>query len=255
MELQKRDVLIVDDDQDYATYLAEIVRRGGALPTVARDGLEAVTVARDTRPDLILLDLSLPRIDGSSLVNIFSRELGIPVIIVSGRSSLQEIVANLEQGADDYVVKPVRGEELLARMRAVLRRMDGGAGADNRPEVHNFGDLIIDVGSKQVALRGTAVKLTPRELSLLVHLVRRTGQTCSREDILEHVWHSTRATCAASTVNEHIRRLRLKLEVDPTAPERIVTVPGFGYRFDEVANPRAGGGVDELDLGEAATPG
>ena len=173
MELQKRVVLIVDDDQDYATYMAEIVRRGGALPTVARDGLEAVTVARETRPDLILLDLSLPRIDGSSLVSIFSQELGIPVIIVSGRSSLQEIVANLEQGADDYVVKPVRGEELLARMRAVMRRMADGAAPDAQPEVHNYGDLIIDVGSKQVALRGKAVKLTHRELSLLVHLVRR----------------------------------------------------------------------------------
>jgi DNA-binding response OmpR family regulator len=254
MVLTDRDVLIVDDDPDYSAFIAELLRRVGVVPRSVPDGFRAIAAARAKRPDLVLLDLSLPKIDGSSLVSIFCNELRVPVIVVSGRSALQEIVANLEQGADDYVVKPVRGEELIARMQAVLRRVEEVAPAHEADEeVYNFGDLIIDVGSKQVALRGQAIRLTPRELSLLVYLVRHPHRSCSRQEILEQVWHSSEATSAASTVNEHVRRLRLKLEVDPVHPEHIVTVPGFGYRFDPpgVRGPAAGDTLVPASAGEA----
>ena len=226
------EILVVDDDVDYSAYIAEVLRRAGLTPRAVPDGLRAVSEARQRPPALVLLDLSLPKVDGSSLVTIFRHELRLPVIIVSGRSSLHEIVSNLEQGADDYVVKPVRGEELIARVHAVLRRVNETS-AEPAPddEICNFGDLVIDVGSKQVALRGEQIRLTPREFNLLVHLARHPGRTFTRQEILRDVWHSTRATSAASTVNEHVRRLRLKLEVDPTNPRRIVTVAGFGYRF------------------------
>lgn len=227
-------ILVVEDDPDVRVYLSEVLRRSGAVPHPVSDGLSAVQAARSERPNLVLLDLGLPRVDGSALVEVFRYELGVPVIIVSGRRSTGDVVTGLYDGADDYLVKPVRSEELVARVHAVLRRSDARVRASvvaTATEVLDHGDLVVDVDAKAVEVDGRSVALTSREFELLVHLARHPNRTFSRREILADVWHSTPATSAASTVNEHVRRLRSKIEIDPSDPRWIVTVKGFGYRF------------------------
>ena len=228
-------ILIVDDDPDFCFFVAAVLERAGASPRIARDGWDAIRSVRACRPDLVLLDLGLPRIDGASLVELISHELDVPVVVVSGRTSRADVVSNLDNGADDYLVKPVHGDELTARVRAVLRRHRAERAQRDDQEVHDFGDLRIDASSKRVEVRGSVVKLTPREFDLLLHLARRPGAALSRSQLLRDVWHSSPSTSAASTVNEHVRRLRRKLEVDPSAPVWITTETGFGYRFGGAA--------------------
>jgi len=229
-------VIVVEDDTPTRVLVLEILRRAGIEATGVSNGEEATRLARTTRPDLVLLDLGLPGRDGATFVAELRHEAHVPVIVLTGRAGTEDKVRGLEDGADDYVVKPVDGRELVARVRAVLRRNASAAGPGARDELEpdrfSFDDLEIDVASRTVVRRGARVALTAKEFDLLVLFAAHPHRTHTREEILAEVWNSTPDTSAASTVNEHVRRLRLKLEDSPRKPRWIVTVPGLGYRFE-----------------------
>lgn len=219
-------VLVVEDDDTTRRLLIDGLRDEHIEARYARDVATARAAVTSNRPSLAVVDIGLP--DGSGLDLL--RELksdGIPVIVLSGRGGEVDRVVGLELGADDYVVKPFYLRELVARIRAVLQR------ARTSPTRSlQFGDASIDVAAREVTRAGVLVDLTPREFDLLVHLVRSPRTVFSREQLLRDVWGSSSEWQTARTINEHIRRLRQKLEEDPSVPRKLVSVTGVGYRFD-----------------------
>jgi DNA-binding response OmpR family regulator len=221
-------VLVVDDEPMVREVLARYLEAEGFAVVTAGDGVEALDRFGESAPDLVLLDLMLPRIDGFEVFDRL-RTLGqVPVIMLTARGEETDRVVGLDLGADDYVTKPFSPREVVARVRAVLRRT-GGDGT--RDEPLTFDDLLIDPGSRVVTLRGAPVRLTPKEFDLLHHLASNPGVVYSRIQLLEELWDFA-WDGDPSTVTVHIRRLREKIEPDPSAPERIVTVWGVGYRFE-----------------------
>jgi DNA-binding response OmpR family regulator len=223
-------VLVVDDEPTIADVVARYLERDGYRPIVARDGAEALEVAERERPDLVVLDVMLPRLDGLQVMALLRQRRSVPVILLTARGDEPDRIAGLKLGADDYVAKPFSPAELVARVGAVLRRSaeQGAAAAD---EVLRFGDVEVDVAARTVTVGGTPVELTAKELDLLVFLARSPGRAFTRDELMRAVWrYPYYANTATLTV--HVRRLRGKIERDPLAPRHLVTVWGVGYRLD-----------------------
>ena len=217
-------ILVVDDDQALAEMLGIVLRKEGFDVATCGDGGRAVPMFRELRPDLVLLDVMLPTQDGIEVARQLRLESGVPIVMLTARTDTKDVVAGLEAGADDYVVKPFKPQELLARIRARLRRAD--ISADGRLQV---GDVVIDVAGHEVTRGGTQIPLTPLEFDLLVALASKTSQVFDRESLLEQVW-GYRHAGDTRLVNVHVQRLRSKIEKDPENPQIVVTVRGVGYK-------------------------
>ena len=230
-------ILVVEDEASLVETLQYNLRREGYQVAVATDGLTALEVARKERPDLILLDIMLPQLDGLEVCRILRREMNVPIIMLTARTDEVDRVVGLELGADDYVSKPFSIRELLARVKALLRRVRlvqeevSSAAQDTAPETMVFDDLTIDLGRHEVFLQGARLPVRPKEYDLLFFLARNRGLTLTRDLILERVW-GWDFSGGTRTVDVHIRGLREKIEPDPADPVRIVTVRGVGYRFE-----------------------
>jgi two-component system response regulator MtrA len=217
-------VLVVDDDAALAEMLTIVLRNEGFDSRVCATGDRALAELRDYRPDVVLLDLMLPGKDGIDVCREIRAESGVPIVMLTAKSATIDIVVGLESGADDYVVKPFKPKELVARLRARVRRLD-----DPAPEALSVGDLSIDVAGHSVTRNGTAISLTPLEFDLLVCLARKPWQVFTREVLLEQVW-GYRHAADTRLVNVHVQRLRSKVEHDPENPEIVLTVRGVGYK-------------------------
>ena len=217
-------VLVVDDDAALAEMLGIVLRREGFEPSFVASGDRAVDALHATRPDVVLLDLMLPGRSGLDVCRDIRAESGVPIVMLTARADTSDVVRGLEAGADDYVVKPFKPAELVARIRARLRQP--GAGTDERLRID---DVDIDVGSHEVSRDGLPLALTPLEFDLLVTLARSPRQVFTREALLAQVWGYRHAT-DTRLVNVHVQRLRAKVERDPEHPRVVVTVRGVGYR-------------------------
>jgi two-component system response regulator ResD len=222
-------VLVVDDEPTIAEVVARYLERAGYRTRVAADGVEAIAAATDQRPDLVVLDLMLPGIDGLEVMRRLrehDRER-IAVILLTAKGEESDRIVGLRLGADDYVVKPFSPAELVARVDAVLRRFDTSP-AHEAPLV--MGEIEIDPGARRVFVEQQEVQLTQREFDVLLFLARHPGQVFSRNQLMDAIWQYSFYT-DTSTVTVHIRRLRSKIEADPSRPRHIQTVWGVGYRF------------------------
>ncbi len=230
-------VLVVEDDLTLLDTLEYNLAGEGYKVLTASDGLTALEMAREDRPDLIVLDIMLPELDGFEVCRILRREMTVPILILTARTDEVDRVVGLEMGADDYLVKPFGMRELLARVKALLRRVrlirEELSVEDGRSESEQlvFDDLVIDQDRHEALLADTPLRLKPKEYDLLLFLVRHQGMALSRDLILERVWGWDFGG-GSRTVDVHVRWLREKLEADPANPERIVTVRGVGYCFE-----------------------
>ena len=217
-------VLVVDDDLALAEMLGIVLHNEGLDVVHCADGSSALAVFRESRPDVVLLDVMLPGIDGIEVCRRIRAESGIPIVMLTARTDTIDVVVGLESGADDYVSKPFKPQELIARVRARLRRTD-----EPEPEALEIGDLTIDVAGHSVKREGQQLSLTPLEFDLLVALARKPWQVFSREVLLEQVW-GYRHAGDTRLVNVRVQRLRSKIEHDPEHPQIVVTVRGVGYK-------------------------
>jgi DNA-binding response OmpR family regulator len=226
-------ILVVEDDANLLETLKYNLRKEGYEVTVASDGEQAVAAARRERPDLIVLDVMLPKMNGFEVCRILRREMTAPILMLTAKAEETDKIVGLEIGADDYMTKPFSLRELLARIRAVLRRTKM---AETPPPAGaspiKTGDLEVDTARHRASLAGTALELSPKEFDLLAFLARNKGLVLSREHLLEKVWGYD-FTGGTRTVDVHIRWLRRKIEADPARPGRIVTVRGAGYKLEE----------------------
>jgi two-component system response regulator MtrA len=217
-------VLVVDDDPALAEMLGIVLRSEGFEPSFVADGDKAMNAFHDTKPDLVLLDIMLPGKDGLEVCRAIRAESGVPIVMLTAKSDTIDVVLGLESGADDYVVKPFKPKELIARVRARLRRNEDVPG-----EPLSIGDVEIDVAGHKVVRDGRQIALTPLEFDLLVALARKPRQVFTREVLLEQVW-GYRHAADTRLVNVHVQRLRAKVERDPEHPEVVLTVRGVGYK-------------------------
>ena len=221
-------VLVVDDDSALAEMLGIVLRTDQFEPSFVADGTKALQAFRDTKPDIVLLDLMLPGMSGIEVCRAIRAESGVPIIMLTAKTDTVDVVLGLESGADDYVVKPFKPKELVARMRARLRHHEDIAG-----ESLTIGPaqspIEIDVQAHQVSRDGEPIALTPLEFDLLVALARKPRQVFTREVLLEQVW-GYRHAADTRLVNVHVQRLRAKVERDPERPEVVLTVRGVGYK-------------------------
>jgi DNA-binding response OmpR family regulator len=223
-------VLVVDDDVTVAEVVLGYLRRDGFEAAHAVDGLAALRIAAAAPPDLVILDLMLPGIDGLEVCRRLRAERpDLPVVMLTARGEEEDRIAGLEVGADDYVVKPFSPRELALRVRSVLRRAEQGA-APGIAEVIVDGDLRVDTVGRTVTLRGEDASLTSREFDLLTFVMSHPGKALRREELMRQVWGWEFGD--QSTVTVHVRRVREKIEADPANPSRLVTVWGVGYRWD-----------------------
>jgi two-component system, OmpR family, response regulator ResD len=224
----RRSILVVDDEPTIAEVVARYLERAGYETRTAADGPSALAAAASSRPDLVVLDIMLPGLDGLDVMRTLHEAGGrVPVILLTAKGEESERIVGLRRGADDYVVKPFSPLELVARVDAVLRR------ADSDSETHEalaFGDLEIHPEARSVTVGGREIELTAREFDLLLFLARHPGQVFSRDQLMDRVWRFPFYT-DTTTVTVHVRRLRAKVESDPASPEFVQTVWGVGYRF------------------------
>jgi two-component system response regulator MtrA len=217
-------ILVVDDDVALAEMIGIVLRSDGFEPVFCESGDKAVEMFRAEKPDVILLDLMLPGKSGIDVCREIRAESGVPIVMLTAKSDTVDIVLGLESGADDYISKPFKPRELIARVRARLRRS-----ATPTEALLHIGDLEIDVAGHRVTRGGEAIPLTPLEFDVLVALARAPGRVFTREVLLEDVW-GYRHAADTRLVNVHIQRLRAKIEKDPENPEIVVTVRGVGYK-------------------------
>jgi two-component system response regulator MtrA len=224
-------LLIVEDDPAIARSLRDGLERDGYFVTHAATGAEAITSAQEYNPQLIILDIRLPDMLGFDVCRRL-RELGLrqPIMMLTARQEELDKVLGLEMGADDYVTKPYSLRELLSRIRALLRRAYGDLSSTDA-DVLYAGDLVIDRTRGQVKRGNQTLNLTPIEFRLLAYLAQHPGQALTRAQILDAVWGYTTDVDSERTINVHVRRLREKVEIDPSHPSLILTVPGIGYRL------------------------
>ena len=239
-------ILVVDDDAALSEMLGLVLRNEGFHTQAVLRGDEAMSVFREYKPDLVLLDLMLPGTDGIDVCRQIRAESGVPIVMLTAKSDTGDVVVGLESGADDYVAKPFKPKELIARIRARIRRVEHAA-----PEGLKVGDLDIDVAGHSVTRisdeGAEALNLTPLEFELLVCLARKPWQVFTREMLLEQVW-GYRHAADTRLVNVHVQRLRAKVEQDPENPQIVLTVRGVGYK--------AGGSSQAAqETTESANPG
>jgi DNA-binding response OmpR family regulator len=224
-------IVVVDDDPTVADVVGRYLVRDGHTVRSARDGNEALRLIAEQQPDLVVLDLMLPGIDGLEVCRRLRERWPIPVVMLTALGDENDRLAGFEIGADDYVTKPFSPRELAMRVRSVLRRARG-ASLPEKPEQGVIADqgLAVDLGAHEVRVGNRHIQLTSREYDLLLFLMRNPRQAFTREQLLSEVWGWTFGD--TSTVTVHVRRLREKLEPDPTVPKRIITVWGVGYRYE-----------------------
>jgi two-component system response regulator MtrA len=220
----KSRVLVVDDDPALAEMLTIVLRGEGFDTAVVGDGTRALPAVRELRPDVVLLDLMLPGMNGIDVCRAIRSESGVPIVMLTAKTDTVDIVLGLESGADDYVVKPFKPKELVARIRARMRRTE-----PEPAEQLSIGEVSIDVPAHQVLRGGEQIALTPLEFDLLVALARKPRQVFTREVLLEQVW-GYRHAADTRLVNVHVQRLRSKVERDAEHPEVVLTVRGVGYK-------------------------
>ena len=227
MTAPARTVLLVDDEPTLVATVKYNLERDGFQVLTAGDGETAMNLARARRPDLVILDLMLPVMDGLEVCRLLRRESKLPILMLTAKAEEVDKVVGLEIGADDYLTKPFGMRELVARVRALLRR------TESTPEVESLvsGDLMIDLRRRQAFRDGDALELKPKELELLIFLMRNRGRAFTREQLLRDVWGYD-FFGDSRTVDVHMRWLRQKIEVEPAKPVRLVTVRGTGYRFE-----------------------
>jgi len=224
-------ILVVDDEPKVVQLTRDYLEKNAFRVVSAGDGLTALAMVRRERPDLIILDLLLPGMDGREVCRAIRRDYDTPIIMVTALAEESDQVAGLELGADDYIAKPFSPRALVARVRANLRRAQGGVRA---PAVIRVGGLEVDAERHTVTLDGRALHLTPHEFKLLFALARHPGQTLTREQLMDDLY-GVAAVGVDRSIDSHVKNLRRKLEPDPSAPRFIETVYGVGYRFLEQA--------------------
>jgi DNA-binding response OmpR family regulator len=230
-QMSEATVLIVDDEPLVREILSRYLTREGFAVAIASDGREALERWRAEHPDLVLLDLMLPEVNGLEVFRRARETNDTPVIMLTAKGEEADRLVGLEIGADDYIVKPFSPREVVARVRAVLRRTDRSGEDRTAQPVLRHGDLHVDARRREVRLADRPVSLTRREFELLLLLASNPGTAFTRAELLERVWDFAWAG-DSSTVTVHVRRLREKLEADPSSPRHLVTVWGVGYRFD-----------------------
>lgn len=221
-------VLLVEDDETMRKTLAYNLDKEGYKVLQTGDGAEALNVARDETPDLIVLDVMLPSLDGLSICRILRKESDVPIVMLTARDSEVDRIVGLEIGADDYITKPFSLGEFLARVRAVLRRSPNARSVTDQLESN---DLVLDLIARRAFREDNELRLTHKEFDLLASLMRNKGAVLSRDLLLEKVW-GYEYSGETKTVDVHVRWLREKIEDTPSQPKRIVTVRGVGYRFE-----------------------
>jgi DNA-binding response OmpR family regulator len=233
-------ILVVDDEISLQETVAYNLKKQGYEVQTTGDGTEALDLAREMEPDLIILDVMLPGLDGFEICRILRKEMTTPVLMLTARDDEIDRVVGLEVGADDYMAKPFSMRELIARVKAMLRRVrlireevNTGEGQDGKPkqEIMDFDNLRIDMTRREIKVNDEVVAFKPKEYELLTFLAQHQGQVLSREFILERVW-GWDFIGDSRTVDVHVRWLREKIESDPANPRRIITVRGAGYRFE-----------------------
>jgi two-component system, OmpR family, response regulator RegX3 len=225
-------VLLVEDEHSFVEALTVGLKREGFRVQVARDGAEALDLFDAVRPDLVLLDVMLPKVSGIDVCRELRRRSQVPIIMVTAKGSEIDTVVGLEVGADDYVTKPYRLRELVARMRAVLRRRSSDVAATTSSgEALEVGDVRLDPERHEVEVRGLQVRLPLKEFELLEILLANAGRVLPRETLIDRVWGADYVG-DTKTLDVHIKRLRTKVEDDPSSPSRIVTIRGLGYKYD-----------------------
>jgi DNA-binding response OmpR family regulator len=223
-------ILVVEDEPNIAEVVSLYLRRAGYRVDVARDGQAALDAINQALPDLVVLDLMLPKVDGYTITRALRDRSDTPIIMVTARREEADRIAGLEMGADDYVVKPFSPQELVSRVRAVLRRTNRETD-EMTAERLTFADIVIDPLTRLVNARGQELSLTAREFDLLYLLASRPRQVFNRDQLLERVW-GLADFIDPGTVTVHIRRLREKIEADPANPTHLLTVWGVGYKFE-----------------------
>ncbi len=223
-------IFVIEDEPSIAEVVCLYLRRAGYQVQSAADGQVAQHMLEKRTPDLVVLDLMLPGLDGYTLTRWLRDRSDVPIIMLTARREEMDRIAGLEMGADDYIVKPFSPQELVSRVRAVLRRSGSDKSAESERPL-NFDDLNIDPLSRTVSVRGQSMDLTVKEFDMLYLLARHPRQVFSRDHLLERVWGSSEYI-DPGTVTVHVRRLREKIEADPSSPRRLLTVWGVGYKFE-----------------------
>ena len=228
-------ILIVEDELTLQETLAYNLKHQGYVVETTNNGLEAIQKAKEIQPDLILLDIMLPGMDGFEVCRVIRRDMNVPILMLTARDDEIDRVVGLEVGADDYLTKPFSMRELIARIKALLRRVrmmkDMNTASLGAQEKYEFDGLAIDEIRREVTKEGTPIDLKPKEYDLLLYLAQHKGQVLSREHILEKVW-GWDYFGDSRTVDVHVRWLREKIEKNPAEPERIITIRSAGYRFE-----------------------
>jgi DNA-binding response OmpR family regulator len=223
-----RHILVVDDEMKISRLVRDYLEDAGFRVTLVADGPAALAAARGEKPDLVVLDLGLPSIDGLDVARELRRSSAVPIVMLTARGEESDRIAGLELGADDYVVKPFSPKELVARVRAVLRRTDPVDGT--KAELLRVGDLEVDLVRMRVTVGGEAVELTPTEFDLLVTLTREPGRVFTRGQLLDAI-HGVAIESYERAIDAHVKNLRRKIEPDSRKPRYVLTVHGIGYRF------------------------
>ena len=227
-------ILIVEDEESFVKALVVGLKREGFLVKVARDGAEALDTFDAVRPDLVLLDVMLPKVSGIDVCRVLRTKSRVPIIMVTAKGSEIDTVVGLEVGADDYVTKPYRLRELVARMRAVLRRAPRDEEVEVSGDALEVGDVVLNPERHEVFVRGDLVTLPLKEFELLEILLANAGRVLTRETLIDRVW-GPNYFGDTKTLDVHIKRLRSKVEENPSSPRRITTIRGLGYKYEGAA--------------------
>lgn len=227
----EKTILIVEDDHKTSSLVAMYLEKEGFKPVIAEDGPAAIEIVKRLQPDFVILDLMLPKIDGWEVCRYIRRTSDVPIIMLTAREDEVDRISGLTLGADDYVIKPFSPRELMARVKAILRRTR--MQTHDRPTVFSAAGLVLDTEKIQVSLHGRPLSLTPHEYKLLEALMRAGGKVLSRQQLLTHLYPNDEAIVIDRVVDVHIGKLRQKLNEDPGKPRFILTVRGMGYRFAE----------------------
>jgi DNA-binding response OmpR family regulator len=229
--MNAKNILVVEDEASIAEVVSLYLKRAGFSVQIAADGRQALGMIERQMPDFVILDLMLPEVDGLSLTRWLRDRSNVPIIMLTARREAIDRIAGLEMGADDYVVKPFSPQELVSRVRAVMRRLGREQDAVENERPLSFGNLSIDPKSRAVTLDNSPIELTAKEFDMLYLLARHPKQVFTREQLLERVWGGAQYI-DPGTVTVHVRRLREKIEADASKPKRLLTVWGVGYKFE-----------------------